>query len=77
MTDSKLDERIEELTRLLTRVPAGVMAAGVVVTGHYVSDAYAASRALESRSLRRIEESIQAMKLWHDGQIPHYHPTVN
>lgn len=73
---TELEERREALKALLLRVPARVMSAGVVVTGHYVSDVYTASRAVESASLTRINESIEAMKLWHDGEIPHYHQPV-
>lgn len=76
MTDSTLEERREVLKGLLVKVPARVIAAGFVVTTQYIADASTASRAVESGGLARINESIETMRVWHDGEIPHYHQPV-
>ena len=71
-----LEMKREKLKSLMVRVPPRVISAGVIVTRQYIADLETASRAVSSSSMSRIEESIQAMQLWHQGEIPGYHPAI-
>jgi hypothetical protein len=74
--DPSLEEQRSVLQKLLIRVPTIVCSGGIMTTRQYRSDVKDAFRAMAAGRLSRINESIEVMRVWHSGQIPHYHPII-